>query len=701
MTLSSIISIANSGLRTAERAMNVVSDNIANVNTPGYVRKIAEQVPVAQNLDGGGVMISQIARAANRFLQQASLGAQADSGSADIQSSYYDQAQSLFGDPSSDTSFFSGLDNIFSAFGALAASPSATMSSQALSQVSDFFNSASSIDSGLKSLSTQADSQISSDVEQANQLLSQINQLNDEISRATVAGKDTTGSQNQQSALVDQLSKLMDVQVSARTPAGVTVRASDGLLLAGDGAATLRYDTSGPTGQLMVTPPGGSEQAYGSRLTSGELEGLLSFRNTGLPGLTNQLSELTSQAATRLNAVSNSYSSVPAASRLTGRNTGLDIDTAVSGFSGKTTVAIVDSTGTVQRKVDIDFTAGTMTVNGAATSSAFTPSSFLATLNTALGGSGSAGFVNGALSISAAGSNGVAIGDDTTNPSSKAGQGFSAFFGLNDIVRSSTMSNYNTGLKLTDPNGFTPGQTITLRLSGPDGASIRDVTVAVPSSGTTMGDLIGALNSPSTGVGLYGSFGLDGNGQMSFTPASGSNVGLSVVADKTSRGTGGPSISQLFGVGDGVRSLRTSSFSIRSDIAQSPSKLPMAQLNVTAAVGSFGLAAGDTRGADALSLAGQTLVQFGGAAGPVSMTLSDYAASFGGSVGRQAAQADTAKTNADAVASEAQTRRSSAEGVNLDEELVNLTTYQQAYSASARMIQAAKDMYDTLLNMVQ
>ncbi len=49
---------------------------------------------------------------------------------------------------------------------------------------------------------------------------------------------------------------------------------------------------------------------------------------------------------------------------------------------------------------------------------------------------------------------------------------------------------------------------------------------------------------------------------------------------------------------------------------------------------------------------------------------------------------------------EARQRQASHEGVNLDEELVNLTTYQQAFNASARMIQAAKDLYDTLLNMI-
>ena len=49
---------------------------------------------------------------------------------------------------------------------------------------------------------------------------------------------------------------------------------------------------------------------------------------------------------------------------------------------------------------------------------------------------------------------------------------------------------------------------------------------------------------------------------------------------------------------------------------------------------------------------------------------------------------------------EAATRRQAVEGVNLDEELVNLTTYQQAYNASARMIQATSELLDVLINLV-
>ena len=83
------------------------------------------------------------------------------------------------------------------------------------------------------------------------------------------------------------------------------------------------------------------------------------------------------------------------------------------------------------------------------------------------------------------------------------------------------------------------------------------------------------------------------------------------------------------------------------------------------------------------------------------MTLSQYAAQFGGQVGRDAQTADNQKQASASVKTEADTRLQSVEGVNIDEELVALTTYQQAYNANARMITAAKELFDTLENLIQ
>ncbi|HCQ53769.1 MAG TPA: flagellar hook-associated protein FlgK, partial [Brevundimonas diminuta] len=90
----------------------------------------------------------------------------------------------------------------------------------------------------------------------------------------------------------------------------------------------------------------------------------------------------------------------------------------------------------------------------------------------------------------------------------------------------------------------------------------------------------------------------------------------------------------------------------------------------------------------------------GGAAGG-SMSLARYASELSGEIGSRAAMAKNNAVSATALAKEATARRVSVEGVNLDEELVLMTTYQQAFNASARMVQAAKDMYDILLGMVR
>ena len=701
MSLNSIIGNAASGLQAAQTTLRVVSDNVANVDTPGYVRKVVDQTSLTAGGQGSGVTAAAIRRVTDQFLQAAGLKAASDSGAASISASTLDQAQSLFGDPSTDGSFFSGLDKVFSGFNTLAASNTTANAASAVGAVQTYFAQAKDVANGLSSLSGQTDQRLSTDVTKINALLGQIDHLNSDIARAVSTTGDATGLQDQQSQLIDSLSALIDVKVSPTSQGGVIVRGTDGFPLAGQGgAATLRYDGSGALGQLFVSNGAGTSQPFGGRIASGEVKGLLDLRNTDLPNALDALSELVSATAAQLNTVHNAGTAWPPPTSLTGRNTGLDAATAASGFTGKTTIALVSPTGTLDQKLAIDFSAGTISVNGGA-ATGFTPATFVSALNTAFGGTATVTFANGALSVKSASTDGIAIADDAAAPATKAGQGFSAFFGLNDLVRSSTFTNYNTGLSPGDASGYPAGQSLSLKLSDASGATLRDVNIATP-AGATVADLLAALNASPGGVGQFGAFSLDSKGALGFT-ANTSGASVLVLADNTARGAGGPSLSALFGIGQGVRAARAGTFTVDSGIAANPRALAIGRLDPTVAVGAKALSSTDVRGADALGQAGTSSTGFaatGGSSASTS-TLSNYAATLSSAIARKAAAASDAKTAAASVASEASTRRSSVEGVNLDDELVKLTTYQQAYNASARLVQAAKDMYDTLLGMTR
>lgn len=700
MSLNVTMRTATTGMLAAQTGLRAVSDNISNVNTPGYVRKEVEQRPVVVNGIGMGVEVTAIKRVTDQYLQLASLTANSDSARWGVYSEYFDNAQALFGDPSSDTFFFNRLDDAYAAFAAAADDPSSTLlRSQALANVEDFLGEANRINTQLRELGRTVEGRISTDVERVNELLSQINRLNADISRAWLIEQDSSGSENIQTGLVDELSALLSVQVAKRPGGGVDIRSAEGVKLAGDGAATLSYvRTDSTRGYISVKPAGGIGSIQPIQIPGGELRGLMDLRDQKLPALSDQLGEFVSRAAERLNAAHNAASAVPPPATLNGRLTGLDLPTAISGFTGTSTVAIVDPAGVVQRTVAIDFDAQTMSIDGAP-GGPFTPGSFLTDLNISLGAFGSATFTDGALSIAATGpSRGVAIDEGT---SMKAGRQFSHFFGLNDIVRSTGYTTYETGLKLTDAHGFIPGDTLKLMLSQNDGKPLQEVTVTVP-GGATMADLIAALNNSTTGVGFYGAFSLDGNGVLSFASTGPTPANLSIVVDGTQRGVGGPSVSQLFGIGVVERSARAGRFLASPTLMADPTKLALGKLDLTAAPGQPALRPGDGRGALALATSGDVAARFqpAGSLGLVTMTVSRYASEFGGSIGREAAAAETRKESAQSVYAEATARRQAVEGVNLDEELVRLTTYQQAFNASARMIQAAKDLFDVLVQMV-
>ncbi|WP_426043321.1 flagellar hook-associated protein FlgK [Brevundimonas sp. TWP2-1] len=705
MSLNSIMNIATSGLKTAQTQLRVTADNIANVDTPGYIRKVADQSAAVTNGYGSGVDVTRVRLATDRFLQAASLSAGSDAARQTVRYELYDQIQNQFGDPSSDSNFFAQVDKLFASYATLAESPTSSAGRQdTIYKTQAIFNQASGIAAQIQSARQEADGRLLSAVEAVNPLLEQIAKLNKTIASGTVTNEDVTGAQNAQLGLINELSKYMDVKVEARSNGGVTLRTNAGTTLVGEGAATLSYQSAGTVdattafSDIMITEPSGTRWPLLDGVSSGQIRGLVEIRDVDAPAAATRLGELTAKLADELNRAHNANSSVPAPTTLTGRNTGQSLENALTGFTGTTTITAVDAAGVVQASARIVFSGGTMTINGAAAD----PTTFLSVLNAQMGGAATASFSDGKLQLDGAGGNGVAIADDATSPSAKGGRGFSHWFGLNDLVSTTTPSFYETGLTLASEHGFDPGESLTLRVSGQSGSRQRDITVSVPAGTGTMGEMLGALNDPITGVGRYGSFSLDAAGKLAFKAYDPAATTLSVVNDSTIQDPSGVSMSQLFGLGE-TGATRAGAYTVRSDIQRDPGKLALAQLNLSAAAGAPALSKSDGRGGLVLGDVGKKNVAFGAAGGNSggTKTLSSYAADFAGEIGGKASAAKTRSETATALAREADSRRTSAEGVNMDEELVNMTTFQQAYNASARLIQASKDMYDVLIGILQ
>ncbi|HEV7960106.1 MAG TPA: flagellar basal body rod C-terminal domain-containing protein, partial [Rhizomicrobium sp.] len=110
---------------------------------------------------------------------------------------------------------------------------------------------------------------------------------------------------------------------------------------------------------------------------------------------------------------------------------------------------------------------------------------------------------------------------------------------------------------------------------------------------------------------------------------------------------------------------------------------------------------GDSAGAIALENVPSRTVNFPAAGGIAAQaaSLSNYAAAFYQNLSTQSNLVTTNQTTQSDRLQEAQQQLTSNSGVNLDEELTNLTTYQQAYSASARVLNVVDQLYQTLMQM--
>ncbi|WP_114955030.1 flagellar hook-associated protein FlgK [Sphingosinicella terrae] len=698
MALNDILGSALSGLAASQAGLRSVSNNIANVSTPGYAR---ERVTLSTGVTGGrvnGVVVSEPARIADRFLEATVYRRSGDMGRADVAAAYLDRLQSLLGAPGAEGGLPTRLDQVTASAIAMTSSASSEQTVAAFTgNVQDALISMQQLDRDVSALRGDVETEVGFTIEKINGLLQRIHELNDTVARLDVLGRSSAGAGDQRMSAVQELSGLVNVTVREQPDGRVSIDTASGAALLDRRLRQLSYPTTGqgvsqssyPSISLHFAEPDGSlGPATGERIDSaaagGRLGGLLDLRDRALPEFSDKLGVLFGGLAETLNAVSNAGTTVPAPSRLDGRQTGL-VGTDRLGFTGTAVFAVVKTNGELVAKTSVDFSAlgPTATVDDA-----------VAAVNAGLGGTATAAFVNGTLTLTAtAAGQGVAVAQDPAVPSDRAGTGFSQYFGLNDLVRSADSALTPPGFVAGDPHGFGTGETTELILRDPSGRALVRYTLT-PSTGGTMGDLLTDLNASP--IADFGTFSIDDRGRFRFDADPGVNgASLSIPADSTDRFGTGRSFTALSGLTGTSTGLDAAE--VRPVILGSASQLPLARLDTAAAVGAPAIGAGDIRGATDFVNRLSEAVDFGSDG---EATIERFAGLVLGRAGMQASQAADRLADATARREDAVNRRDAYSGVNIDEELSQLVIFQNSYSAAARVMSTATEMYDTLIAMV-
>ena len=711
MSLNGIAASAVTALQTNTAALGVVANNVSNINTPGYARRVVNFQTLSAEGRLMGVDIATITRVADQFLSQEMLSASGNAAQYDAQARLFTQLNGLLGEPGDNQSLATGLTNLTAAFALASQAPSASASrTSVMNALNSLAGTISNVSGTITQMQVQIDNQAVNAISSTNALIKQIYDLNVQIRSAASLGEPASGLLDQRDVALGTLTQTIGIKTSEQPDGSLNVSTSDGINLVSNTYARLSYTGGGANGSFGnitvqdVSPQTGAlignAMALDPHLSGGTLKGMIEMRDQVLGGLSQTLGSLAQQTAQAFNAQANANAAYPPPTSLSGRQTGL-LSTDALNFTGKTTIAVTGQNGNLVSRIDVDFDAGTISVDGSPVGGAGGDiGSFVSALNAALGGNGSAGFTDGQLSISATGGNGIVIQDDATTPSSRGGFGFSHFFGLNDLFQSQSPSILTTGLSAGDDAGLQNGGNISLSLKGPDGDITRQVSIAT-SAGQTVGDVVTALNAALGGAAFVT---LNPDGSLSTSnSALYQGYQLNVTNDTTTRGNTGVSFSKLFGLGATTIASQAVGFSVTRAVASNPARIGFATpaLTPSSVAGDTVVSAGNNAGAIALQNTiskSRGFTAAGGIAAQIS-SLSDYAAGFYQNVSTQSNTVTSNQTTQDDRLAEAKARISSNSGVSLDEELTNLSSYQQAYAAGARILSVVDELYQTLLNI--
>jgi flagellar hook-associated protein 1 FlgK len=302
-SLSASLATALSGLIAEQGALAVTTNNVANVNTPGYSREQPVLVtgdPVVSDplTFGTGVILQNVESIRDPLLESQIQQQTQSQGQFSALASALGQTQVNFTSSAGDIG--TGISNFFDSINQLSTNPADLSLRQgvltAAGNVSTSFNTTAN---NLTEQQTSLDLSVVQTVGQINQLTQQIAQLNGQIGKLQNVGESAGTLVDQRQQAIDQLSGLVDVSVIPADNSLTLTTANGAPLVTGQQSFQL---------QTQITPAG-LHDVYSqgnditSQITSGQLGGTIQARDQEIPAIQGQLDTLAAGLANAVNAV--------------------------------------------------------------------------------------------------------------------------------------------------------------------------------------------------------------------------------------------------------------------------------------------------------------------------------------------------------------------------------------------------------------
>ena len=228
--------VATRGMSAQQKALDVVSHNIANANTEGYSRQRATMettrpfgMPSMNNATGAGqlgtgVQISAITRIRDTFLDYQVRTENGTKGWYEGREKFLTQIEGIMNEPS-DTGVSTLLGKVFSAWDELSKHPESSNSRTVVAQqskaVTDELNNAYNQLNKLKGNSKEV---IKQNVVDINNMLDQINELNQQVISVKVGGNEPNDLMDRRDLIVDQLSLKFGITIDKKALGGENLK---------------------------------------------------------------------------------------------------------------------------------------------------------------------------------------------------------------------------------------------------------------------------------------------------------------------------------------------------------------------------------------------------------------------------------------------------------------------------------------------